>query len=348
MEGQDARVFAKNPAAPPFQNTWDIRQGYVELGGPETKSFGLRAGRQELNFGEQRLIGSSNWTNTARTFDAVRVTMRHQNYRLDLFSASVVNPVDGTWDHHQQGNDIHGVYGGIEKLVPGATIEPYFFWRLQPRLKNESGKIANLDMRVPGVRWVGGLPLGFDYGLEMVKEMGSLGSDSVHAWAGHWVLGRTAKSLRMSPRVFMEYNYASGDKNSSDGVRGTFDQLYPTGHDKYGLADQVGWRNIKDLRAGITVKPRNNWTAALTYNDWYLASRFDALYNAASAAIARSPNGAAGTHVGQELDAQATWKIAKPLQAGMGFGHIFPGEFLKKTTPGKAYNFPYLMFTYAF
>ena len=26
----------------------------------------------------------------------------------------------------------------------------------------------------------------------------------------------------------------------------------------------------------------------------------------------------------------------------------FPGDFLKKATPGKSYNFPYVMFTYAF
>jgi len=32
----------------------------------------------------------------------------------------------------------------------------------------------------------------------------------------------------------------------------------------------------------------------------------------------------------------------------MGFGHLFTGEFLKNTTPGKAYNFPYAMVTYAF
>src|SRR5258708_4388463 len=31
-EGYDARAIAKSPALPPYQNTWDIRQAYVELG----------------------------------------------------------------------------------------------------------------------------------------------------------------------------------------------------------------------------------------------------------------------------------------------------------------------------
>jgi hypothetical protein len=114
---------------PTFQNTWDIRQAYVELGNGEKQMFGLRVGRQEMNFGDQRLIGALNWTNSARTFDAARGTVRYKRYRLDLFAESVVNQVDVTWDHHQQANNLHGLYGGIEKLVPGATIEPYVLWR---------------------------------------------------------------------------------------------------------------------------------------------------------------------------------------------------------------------------
>lgn len=346
-QGMDARAFEKAPALPPFQNTWDIRQAYIELGDSEKGTFGLRAGRQELAFGDQRLIGSSPWTNIERVFDAVRGTVRYDGYRVDVFTSSVVNAVTGTWDHHQQGNNLHGIYGGIEKLVPRATIEPYILWRVQPGVKNEAGVVAHLDEKVAGVRWVGKLPLGFDYGTEMVREFGSLGSDRIQSWAGHWVAGRTA-SVRFTPRVFGEFNYASGDKNPKDGIRGTFDQLYPSGHDKYGFADQVGWRNIKDTRAGIETKPRRNVTTTIEYNNWYLASATDALYVTAGTASFRSIAGTAGTHVGQEFDITATWTIFKPLVAGAGFGHIIPGEFLKKTTPGNPYNYPYAMFIWKF
>jgi hypothetical protein len=347
-EGMDARAFAKSPALPPYQNTWDIRQGYAEFGDSEKGVFGLRVGRQELNFGDQRLIGSSPWTNVGRVFDAARGTVRYHGYRLDAFTSSVVNAVSGTWDHHQQGNNLHGLYGGIEKLVPKATIEPYVFWRVQPRVKNEAGAVANMDEKVWGVRMVGTLPAGFDYGTEMVKEFGSLGSDDIHAWAGHWVVGSTSKSLPFTPRVFGEFNYASGDANPKDGNRGTFDQLYPSGHDKYGLADQVGWRNIRDLRAGLETKPLKKTGLLFEYNDWYLASATDALYNSSGTALVRNTAGVAGTHVGQEADAIATWTPVKPLLLGAGYGHIFPGEFLKKTTPGHPYNFPYMMATWKF
>jgi hypothetical protein len=31
--------------------------------------------------------------------------------------------------------------------------------------------------------------------------------------------------------------------------------LYPTGRDKLGLADQVGWKNIRDLRSLVELPP---------------------------------------------------------------------------------------------
>ncbi len=200
---QDARVAFKNtkPAAPPYQNTWDLRLAYLELGDSEKGIFGVRAGRQELNFGEQRLIGSADWNNTARSFDAVRATVRPlDGVRIDAFASSVVVATDGTFDHHKAGDNLHGLYGGLDKLIPNAVIEPYVLWRVSPRIKNEANAIANLDEYTSGVRFTGKLPLGFDYGTEMDIQRGSLGSDQVKAWAGHWVAGYTIASLKYKPR----------------------------------------------------------------------------------------------------------------------------------------------------
>jgi hypothetical protein len=62
----------------------------------------------------------------------------------------------------------------------------------------------------------------------------------------------------------------------------------------------------------------------------------------------RSTAGTAGTHVGQELDGYATWTIFKPLLVGAGIGHILPGEFLKNTTKGNPYTYPYMMVVWKF
>jgi hypothetical protein len=346
-EGMDARAFAKNPAVPTYQNTWDLRQAYAEIGSFD-HGLGIRAGRQEMVYGEQRLIGVSAWSNTERNWDAVRVGMRFHGYRADLFSGSIVIPVTGAWDHHQQGNNLHGIYGGIDRFGPHLVIEPYGMWRVQHGLRNEAGAIANLSEKIGGARIAGTkLPGGLDYSFEMVREWGSLGSDRIRAWAGHWGGGK-AIPAPFAPRLFAEFNFASGDRNATDGTRGTFDQLFPSGHDKLGFSDQVGWRNIKDFRAGLETKPTKNVTAVFEYNNWYLASASDALYSSSGAAVVRSATGAGGTHVGQEIDLTGTWTFAKAFTAGAGVAHIFPGAFLKTATPGNPYTYPYFVMVYKF
>jgi hypothetical protein len=161
-------------------------------------------------------------------------------------------------------------------------------------------------------------------------------------------MGYTAPAIRYKPRFVLEYNYASGDGDSKDGKRGTFDQLYPTAHDKYGLADQVGWRNIHDARLGVEFKPRAKWLVSSFYHNYWLASSTDGLYSASGAVVARSITGVAGAHVGQELDGQAMYSLSKQVQIGGGFAHLFTGGFLNKTTQGKDYNYPYVTFGYVF
>jgi len=75
--------------APPFHGEFDLRMGFAEIGTP-TSRFAARVGRQELAYGDQRLVGHVSWLNTARTFDAGRVTFRSTPLSVDVFAASVV------------------------------------------------------------------------------------------------------------------------------------------------------------------------------------------------------------------------------------------------------------------
>jgi hypothetical protein len=347
VQGQDARTFEKTIGgqAVPYRDTFDLRMAYGEfVAGQDT----FRVGRQELLFGESRLIGPLPWTNTARSFDSARATISRKKFKFDALAASVVTLRPEEFDKSGSGNMLYGFYGSSNAALPKATVEPYLFWRKSEGLAVERGGTGDLHQTTIGVRAVGKLPSDFDYGTEMALQAGSVAADDVQAWAGHWVLGRTFAPVPGRPRLFAEYNYASGDDDPRDGSRGTFDQLYPTGHDKYGLADQVGWRNIEHLRGGVEVKPKAQWQLTGSYHTWWLASARDALYNAGSAVVARSADGSAGRKVGQEVDAQAVYTYSSQLQIAGGYAYLIPGRFLESTTPGHSYGYSYLMVTYVF
>lgn len=344
---QDARVAGKQvgPGGVPFSAPVDLRVAFIDAGATTTPVT-MRVGRQELAFGEQRLVGHAGWANAARAFDAARLTLRGRGLQIDLFAASPVRSIPDAWDRSGAGHGFYGAYVSTTSLLPEATIEPYFFWRNDRAVATERSGTGDLRLATSGVRWNGPLPAGFDYGVEVAAQAGSVGADVTRAWASHVQLRTPAFGPAL--RVAAEYNYATGDDDPADGRRGTFDQLFPTPHDKYGLADQVGWRNIHHLRAGVDIRRVTGVPITMAWNTWWLASARDALYSAAGAPVARIPAGAPDRHVGQEIDVQASRALTPHLQLAGGYAYIHPGAFLKAATPGASYSSAFLMVTYVF
>jgi hypothetical protein len=347
VQGQDARVEGRNgpTAGAPFRDQFDLRLAHADVGAFERSRAAVRVGRQELAFGDQRLVGHVNWLNTARSFDAVRGVFRRNKLRVDTFAASVVATQPDEFNQSGDGNYFYGAVAPLAILPSGGVLEPYEFVRSTRSQRSDAGALATLVSSTTGVRLAGKLSPSIDYNVEAALQRGSLGTDDIAAWAGHWAVGRTVPAGRIAYRVFGEYNYASGDETPADGRRGTFDQLYPTPHDKYGLADQIGWKNIHHLRTGVEFKPQPRLALAGGYHSFWLASSRDALYNAGGAVIARIPGGTADRHVGQELDVQATFTPSPRIQVHGGYSHLFTGAFLKAATPGESYSGPYIMVT---
>jgi len=347
IQAQDARVEGRNGpvAGAPFRDQFDLRLAHVDVGSFEKSRVAVRAGRQELVFGDQRLVGHVSWLNTARSFDALRGVFRHNKIRVDAFAASVVTLQIDDFNRSGGGNYFYGTNAQLAVLPLGGMIEPYEFVRNTRNLRTEAGAPGTLMSSTTGVRMVGKVSPLTDYNIEMALQRGSLATDDILAWAGHWLVGRTMTRASKTYRAFGEYNYASGDETPGDGQRGTFDQLYPTPHDKYGLADQVGWKNIHHVRTGVEIRPQPRLTIGGSYHSFWLASAKDALYSAGGAVLARIPTGAPDRHVGQELDIQATFTPSVRMQLHGGYSHIFPGAFLKAATPGKSYSGPYVMVT---
>lgn len=345
---QDARVAKKQvgPTTAPFRGPFDLRAAFADIG-DATAPVAARLGRQELAFGEQRLLGHLAWVNTGRSWDAARVILRAKSWQADVFGASLVRSLPDEFDKSGNGNRLAGVYASSAKVIPQAAVEPFVFWRRDVNLRSELTMIGNLSQTTMGVRVAGKLPARLDYGVEMAMQRGSLAADSVHAWAGHWQIRESLPGAG-AVKLISEYNFATGDDNPTDGRRQTFDQLYPTGHDKLGLADQVGWRNVHHLREGFEFSPIKATPIALSYHSWWLAETTDGLYAASGALLARVAGGAADSHVGQELDIQVTRTLTQQIQLAAGYAHMFTGSFLKQATPGASYSAPYVMVTYVF
>ncbi len=345
---QDARVADKSigPTGVPFRAPVDLRMAYVDVGavsGP----LSVRVGRQELVYGDQRLVGHVSWLNTARTFDGVRARIQTSQASIDVFGTSVVRLLPDEFDRSGNGNRFAGVHASTRALVPGSTVEPFLYFRRDERQGLETGGTGTLSVTTVGVRLAGTVPGDWSYGIETALQRGGVGAEDVEAWASHAQV-TTPVVAPLATRATAEYNYATGDADPSDGVHGTFDQLYPTPHDKYGLADQVGWRNLHHVRFGVALTPWRGLPVTANYHSWWLAEATDGLYSAGGARIAFVPGGPASRHVGQEIDVQIRRRLSNRVDLAAGYAHILTGAFLREATPGASYSAPYLMLTYVF
>ena len=331
FQGQDARAPGMAGAASGvFRDPFDVRQAYVRFGAPENPPVAVTVGRQLLSYVDQRLIGALDWTNTSRAFDAAKVEMRTRWLDLDVWGASVVqNDPARSVNRSDMDNGFHGAYARVRTGIDALVVEPFLLWRTYAAV----GTVPEGDRYSAGMRLVGRIRR-LESALVVIEQWGERGADDIAARA---VLASAAYPIAApwTPRIYAEYNYASGDGTPGDGTLEAFDDMYPTGHLYYGYNDLVGLRNLHNVRVGASVVPWRRLTLAIDVHTFRLATPDDHLYNAAGVATVTVPaGGAAHGSVGREVDVSFTLPVAQTLSFSGGVGRLFAGPFLEAHSPG--------------
>ncbi len=343
--GQDARAPQYGgPAPATARDTMDLQEGFLEFFAKRKTGFGAVFGRQMVSMGEGRVIGIPQWVNTSRTYDTARLYYRLPNARLELLSLSIVRVRPDDFNRPNLGDRLWGTYDTFSNVIPNGTLEVYLLRHAQNRPGGFTGQ-GSLGINSLGARVVGPLPYSFKYGIETVAQNGKTGPLVHRGFAWYSSLSRRLP-LTLPLDLEVEYKYASGSSNPA--VRDTtYDQLYAANHDKFGHADLFGWRNIKNLRSLDTLHITKPLAFNFMYDNWWLASPTDGLYNGSGALIVKPSSRNTLTHIGQETDFFATYQISGWL-FGAGFAHIFKGDYLTKMTPGVNTRYMYVFQSYTF
>ena len=67
--------------------------------------------------------------------------------------------------------------------------------------------------------------------------------------------GYTFQNCPWKPRLYFEYNFATGDDDPTDGDIGTFQNLFPSNHNKYGVMDLFARQNLSSPDVRFRVQP---------------------------------------------------------------------------------------------
>lgn len=348
----------RNPN-PESDGPLDLHQAYLTLGNHKEFPVSLKVGRQELSYGDERLVGAFAWNNIGRVFDAAKLRWQNPYFAADFFSGRVIIPDDNAFNMANDYDWFSGVYAST-KLIPKQTTELYFLSRNtaagSPTL---SGVGSPALLNGPSARdiYTVGLRLksapgefgNWDYTVELMGQFGHFNDPALpaasrslehQAYALFAGGGYTWTGLAYTPRLGLEYNWGSGDSNPTDDKHETFENLFPTNHKFYGYMDFASLQNLHNVRFTASMKPIARLSLTAEGHAFWLAETSDNFYavnGARRGGIAATPgtgyglNPGYGNYVGSEVDLVASYAVSPLASLEVGYGHFFKGEYIKQT-----------------
>jgi hypothetical protein len=349
-QAQDTRVmFYQTTPSSSYSNPFDLHQAWMSIGQAEGPGFFVRIGRQDLVLGSGHLIAATDdwWAYTARNFDVARGSYANNFFKSELVAGSAILVDPNNIDEHKPGDHIYADYNTFPHLLPGASVEPYLIVRTTDNVKSKEGQVGSMDTLALGLRIAGKLPGRIDYNFEPLHEFGSYSNDHLSGAGLLTGAGWTVVNSGWKPRVSTDYTFASGDDGKKNNTRETFDNMYGYNFPMNSLTGQFGWKNLKDLRAGVEFSPVKKLKIKLNGREFWLANINDGLYNASGIITVKNTK-ATSAHVGESIEMMATAALSKRTTVGFGVGTLFPGEYLKQSNKDQAFIYPYIYLAQTF
>ena len=294
VEGLDASSFGEDlPTQAIDENRWDLLNAFVDVTLFDTESGGkhiLRAGRQELLFGRQRLVSPLDWANTRRNFEGFRYTVKEADFKFDVFT---VNPVsastgfnsiavtDSKFDEANRDVTFSGAYLNYT-AIENTNLDVYYLWLedQMPTPVRADGRRHTLGSRLTRLFPVDGGRV-WDVDVEGAFQFGNDNSRDVQAGFATGVLGHTWKDVSWTPRFSGLVYWSSGDESALDDESNTFYTYFPLGHAYWAISDNLSGQNLINYALQAEIKPTDKTGLTAAYHWFDLQSAGDRIYNVA-------------------------------------------------------------------
>lgn len=207
VQGQEVRLFGAASDKVIHELPTNLHQAYFDWRPGGSQRWEFRAGRQELSYGDERLIGAFGWDNVGRSFDAARVRYRIGTWSNDFFAARVVDVRRAGARHRPSDQDFYGVYLTRAPRGSAGQTELYgLFLRDGLRTPGEFPVSAAQTVRIftLGFRRNRQPKTGSRYLVEHGWQFGQRGPDP-HRAAMFVSSGGYAWGGRLQPRLGVEY-----------------------------------------------------------------------------------------------------------------------------------------------
>ena len=311
---QDARVWGAERTTASDLHFVDLHQGYADLTDDCAQgTMRLRVGRQELSYGDERIVGALGWSNVGRSFDGVQARWSRGRYTGDMVAARLA---DGS-EISGQNDDLFLTYHRVTNTAGDRGLEAYAMYRASPGIAFET----LLGERHFGSR--GRIRIEEEFAYQFGRRAGVdlrafLFTGQVYVnVAPQWTLGGACDVL-------------SGDDPGDEELQ-AFDtrRIFQTGHKFYGLMDiaenLAGNAGLIDPWAVILGPGMRGGSSRLEAHFFQVANSdvpqgFD---------IAHAPLGVGQGALGTEIDVISTLPVRAQTALEAGLALFMPGSRLE-------------------
>lgn len=320
-------------AGPADETRVDLLQGFADLRLPlgTRATATLRAGRELVALGSERLVGLRYGPNIPQPFDGARLMLERGGARLQAFRLRPVAVRRGDLDDRSSPTKkLDGVYATLP--LARSTGADLYWLRYEDQAARFGGMAARERRDTYGIRLFGTLgALGWNW--EAMLQRGRFGDAEIRAWS---IASETSYALRnapLAPRLRLRANIASGDRDSHDQRLGTFNALFPKGK-YFGELSPLGPRNIVNLHPSVDVELGGGVTAELAGIAYWRASRGDGVYDVLGQLV-RAAGGSDARHIGNQIELLLGWQASTILSFSVSASLFAPGDFLRDSGPAR-------------
>lgn len=325
--------FRAGGPRPTDRDDLDFHQAFFDASLPldSHDALTLRAGRQEMAYGSQRLISVRDSPNNRLAFDAARVLTRFGEWRADAWVAQPIGIDRGFFDDRRMsGTAFWGGYvTGPLPFIPGLNADFYYLGISKENAAYARGAAHELRHSL-GARLFGRHG-GLDWNFEFVGQFGSFGSDGILAWTAASDTGWTFPNAPAKPRAFLRADIASGDHGGSN--LGTFNPLFPRGA-YFNEAALIGPHNIMDLQPGVDFALTKSVKLTTSCDFVWRESLDDGVYGVALN-LQVPPGASRARYVGTFPSASLAWQVGRHLNLTLNYVAYLLGDFVKQSVPGQ-------------
>ncbi|MBY0447588.1 MAG: alginate export family protein [Hyphomonadaceae bacterium] len=350
-ELQDSRAQlddAGTPLGTDDVDAFELLRGYVGWRGegvftPKDK-LDLAVGRLTIDLGSRRLVARNQYRNTANNYTGAHLAWSSGDTDVNAFFVLPVDrrPSDFTslernavdldeenthvrfWSiyAHRKGliGDIEGdlyLFGLQESDRPELTTTDRNLYTPGFRLFRKPKK-GQLDFEIETAVQTGNSALSRAASAPRLEHLAHYHHAQVgYSFAGAW-----------KPRLVLEYDFASGDRDPTDGRNGRFDTLFGARRFDYGPTGIFGPLFRSNLNAPgwrVTARPLKSVSLLFGHRAAFLAAGRDVLTTAG----VRDATGASGNSIGHQLESSVRWDaLPGNLQFEFGTAYLAKGRFL--------------------